>query len=91
MIGGPFYEHISERVEEHLGDDDQPKRSWLGVTLRGMRDSAVLVTTSVLCTLPLFLTGFIAEGQAPGDRRAIGWVRLSQDKEVHADVSIPQP
>ena len=28
---------------------------------------------------------------APGDRRAIGWVRLSKDKEVVADVSTIQP
>jgi hypothetical protein len=31
------------------------------------------------------------ERLAPGDRRAIGWVRLSKDKEVIADVSTIQP
>ncbi len=33
--------------------------SWLTLTWRGVRDSALLIGASVLCTLPLFLAGFI--------------------------------
>jgi hypothetical protein len=45
------------------------------------KDQLILRPSSVLST----------ERLAPGDRRAIGWVRLSNDKEVIADVSTVQP
>jgi CysZ protein len=60
MIGGPFYEHIAEKVADAVGGPDEPGRvSWLTLTARGLRDSALLIGASVLCTLPLFLAGFI--------------------------------
>lgn len=60
IIGGPFYEAISEHVENDLGGVDAPAElSWVGLTARGIRDSLLLVGASVLCTLPLFLAGFI--------------------------------
>jgi CysZ protein len=59
-IGGPFYEHIAEKVEADLGDPaeetDLPamRLLWLG-----LRDGIVLVLRSLLFTIPLVVAGFI--------------------------------
>lgn len=60
LVGGPFYERLSELVEDGLGGVDRPVAlSWVQLTVRGLRDSALLVGVSLLCTLPLLLAGFV--------------------------------
>lgn len=60
LIGGPFYERLSELVEDGLGGVERPAAlTWLQLTVRGLRDSVLLVSASVLCTLPLLLAGFV--------------------------------
>lgn len=59
LIGGPFYEMISERVEDSLGRP--PIRSvslWRQFAL-GLTSSVVLVSIAVLCAIPLFLLGLV--------------------------------
>ncbi|MFC0503704.1 EI24 domain-containing protein [Micromonospora costi] len=60
VIGDPFYEAISERVEERLGGTpgavDVPFWSSLR---RSLADSVRLVALSTLVGIPLFLAGFI--------------------------------
>ncbi|WP_121012473.1 EI24 domain-containing protein [Saccharothrix australiensis] len=61
VIGGPFYEHIAETVEdEQLGGVPEAQRvSWGRSAAVGIRDAVVLVGLAVLCAIPLFLAGFI--------------------------------
>ncbi|WP_322746618.1 EI24 domain-containing protein [Saccharothrix syringae] len=61
IIGGPFYEHIAETVEdEHLGGVPEAERvSWLRSAAVGARDAVLLVGLAVLCAIPLFAAGFI--------------------------------
>ncbi|GAA1346635.1 EI24 domain-containing protein [Saccharothrix algeriensis] len=61
VIGGPFYEHIAETVEdEHLGGVPEAQRaSWARSAGVGLRDGVLLVGLAVLCAVPLFLAGFI--------------------------------
>ncbi len=59
-VGGPFYEHIAEKVEDDLGGVpgavDLPWWRLLGM---GLRDGLVLVLRSLMFTIPLLLAGFI--------------------------------
>jgi CysZ protein len=59
-VGGPFYEHIAEKVEDDLGetpgDVDLPWWRLLGM---GLRDGIVLVLRSLMFTIPLLVAGFI--------------------------------
>ncbi|MFD7655122.1 EI24 domain-containing protein [Actinosynnema sp. NPDC059797] len=61
IIGGPFYEHIAETIEdEHLGGVPEAERvTWLRSAAVGARDAVLLVGLAVLCAVPLFLAGFI--------------------------------
>ncbi|MGH3730450.1 MAG: EI24 domain-containing protein, partial [Micromonosporaceae bacterium] len=60
LIGGPFYEYIAEQIEDQLGGKPPGYHaSWFRVFVRGLRDSILLVSISVLFTLPLFCLGFI--------------------------------
>ncbi len=60
LVGGPFYEHIAEVVDDRLGGTpDVVATSWLRSFARGVVDSAVLVAVSALAALILFLAGFI--------------------------------
>lgn len=61
IIGGPFYEHIAETVEDtHLGGVPEAERvSWLRSAAVGVRDGVLLVGLAVLCAIPLFAAGFI--------------------------------
>ncbi|MFI9011678.1 EI24 domain-containing protein [Actinosynnema sp. NPDC053489] len=61
IIGGPFYEHIAETVEDtHLGGVPEAERvSWLRSAAVGARDAVLLVGLAVLCGVPLFAAGFI--------------------------------
>ncbi|MEV0681774.1 EI24 domain-containing protein [Actinosynnema sp. NPDC050436] len=61
IIGGPFYEHIAETIEdEELGGVPEAQRvSWARSAGVGLRDGVLLVGLAVLCAIPLFLAGFI--------------------------------
>ncbi len=60
LIGGPFYEYIAEKIEDQLGVHvPDYHASWTRMFVRGLRDSILLVTISILCTLPLFCLGFV--------------------------------
>lgn len=60
LIGGPFYEYIAEQVEDRVGGKPPTYHaSWFRMFVRGLRDSVLLVTLSVLCTLPLLCLGFV--------------------------------
>lgn len=62
LIGGPFYEHIAETVDDDLGGPEGPgaPRSSAPVRFaRGLRDSVLLVAVSLCCAAPLFVAGFV--------------------------------
>ena len=60
IVGGPFYEHIAEQIEDDLGVTMQEiDLSWWGQFLAGVRDGIVLLLRSLIFTAPLFLAGFI--------------------------------
>jgi CysZ protein len=55
-VGGPFYEKLSEIVDDTVGAvPDRAGRSWLG----SVRDGLLLVGMSVLVAVPLFVAGFL--------------------------------
>ncbi|MFG1881385.1 EI24 domain-containing protein [Micromonospora sp. NPDC049102] len=60
VIGDPFYEKISEKVEERLGGtpDAVDVPFWSSLR-RSLADSVRLVALTVLVGIPLFLAGFI--------------------------------
>lgn len=60
LIGDPFYEKISEEVEDHLGGvPGEVEVPWWASLRRSMGDSLRLVLMSLLVGIPLFLGGFI--------------------------------
>ncbi|MEO3742763.1 EI24 domain-containing protein [Plantactinospora sp. B5E13] len=60
VIGDPFYEAISERVEGRYGGvPNEVEVSWWRSLRRSVADSLRLVLRSVLVGIPLFLAGFI--------------------------------
>lgn len=59
-IGGPFYEHIAEKVEDGLGGvPDAVDLSFAKLLWLGLRDGLLLVLRSLMFTIPLFFAGFI--------------------------------
>jgi CysZ protein len=59
-IGGPFYEHIAEKVEDGLGDAPAEARlSWWRLLWWGLRDGVALILRSLMFTVPLLICGFI--------------------------------
>jgi CysZ protein len=59
-VGGPFYERLSERVDDGLGGVPAATRtSWAGALLRGARDGLLLVLLSVAAAIPLFVLGLV--------------------------------
>jgi len=67
-IGDPFYEAISESIEDELGGvpDEVETPMWASM-LRSIRDSARLILTTALLAIPLFLIGLIPViGQVTG-------------------------
>lgn len=59
-IGGPFYEHIAEKVADELGDPaGEADLSWGRLLWMGLRDGVLLVLRSLLFTIPLLIAGFI--------------------------------
>jgi CysZ protein len=60
LIGGPFYEYIAEQIEDQLGDKPPGYHaSWFRMFLRGLRDSILLISISLVLTLPLFCLSFV--------------------------------
>ncbi len=60
IVGGPFYEHIAERIEDDLGvTEGHAGLSWWKLFLSGLRDGIVLLLRSLVFTIPLFLAGFL--------------------------------
>lgn len=59
-IGGPFYEHIAEKVEDELGGPPfEVELSWGRMLWLGIRDGVRLVTRSVVFTIPPIILGFV--------------------------------
>ena len=60
IVGGPFYEHIAERIEDELGvTQGHLDLPWSKQLLAGIRDGVVLLLRSIVFTIPLFLAGFV--------------------------------
>lgn len=59
-IGGPFYERLSELVDDGVGAVPAgPPRPLVSTVARGARDGLLLVVVSVLAAVPLFVLGFV--------------------------------
>ncbi|OLF09915.1 EI24 domain-containing protein [Actinophytocola xanthii] len=59
-VGGPFYEHIAEKVEDGLGDTPaDTDLSWGRLLWMGLRDGVRLVLRSLVFTVPLVVAGFV--------------------------------
>jgi CysZ protein len=59
-VGGPFYEHIAEKVEDGLGDTPaETDLSWGRLLWMGLRDGVRLVLRSLVFTIPLIVAGFV--------------------------------
>jgi CysZ protein len=60
IVGGPFYEHIAEQIEDELGvTEGHLDLPWRKQLLAGIRDGIVLLLRSVMFTVPLFIAGFV--------------------------------
>jgi CysZ protein len=60
VIGGPFYEHIAERIEDDLGvTEGHLDLSWWKQFLSGLRDGIATLLRSLVFTIPLFLASFL--------------------------------
>jgi CysZ protein len=62
IIGQPFYERISDRVEHQLGVQRGPERldaPWWWTFPRASLESALLLALTLACTAPLFVLGLI--------------------------------
>ncbi|MEW9529888.1 EI24 domain-containing protein [Microbispora sp. NPDC049125] len=59
-IGDPFYEKLSEKVEEDLGGlpDGEDRPFWRSL-LRSVRDSVITLLYVLMFTVPLFVLGFV--------------------------------
>jgi CysZ protein len=59
-IGGPFYEHIAEKVEDDLGAaPTEIELPWWRLLGWGLRDGLLLVLRSLKFTIPQLVAGFI--------------------------------
>lgn len=59
-VGGPFYERLSEVVDDGLGGAPSAAGgSWARSLLRGIRDGLLLVTLAVAAAIPLFVLGLV--------------------------------
>jgi CysZ protein len=59
VVGGPFYERLSEIVDDELGAPPPLATSWTRSVARGVRDGLLLVGFSLLAAVPLFLLGLV--------------------------------
>jgi len=58
IIGQPFYERISDRIEQRLGAPPSGAGApWWRTFPRATLESALLLVMTVACTVPLFLLG----------------------------------
>ncbi|OQO94586.1 hypothetical protein B1813_00235 [Saccharomonospora piscinae] len=59
-VGGPFYEHIAEKVEDDLGGAGSAvELPWWRLLWWGLRDGILLMLRSLMFTLPLVVAGFV--------------------------------
>ncbi|WP_414938627.1 EI24 domain-containing protein [Amycolatopsis sp. cmx-11-51] len=59
-VGGPFYEHIAEKVEDDFGGvPGAVELSWSRLLVMGLKDGLSLVLRSLMFTIPLLIAGFI--------------------------------
>jgi CysZ protein len=58
-VGSPVYEKLSESVEREFGPVPELDEPVVTGVRRSVRQSAALIGTSILVTLPLFFVGFI--------------------------------
>ncbi len=59
-VGGPFYERLSELVDDDLGGvPTTTGPSWAAALLRGARDGLLLVALSIAAAVPLFVLGLV--------------------------------
>jgi CysZ protein len=59
-VGGPFYEHIAEQIEDDLGvTEGHLGLPWWNQFLTGLRDGVATLLRSLVFTIPLFLAGFL--------------------------------
>ncbi|MFC0860679.1 EI24 domain-containing protein [Sphaerimonospora cavernae] len=59
-IGEPFYEKLSEKVEEDLGGmPDGPEQPFWRSFFRSIRDSVITLGYVLMFTIPLFVLGFV--------------------------------
>jgi CysZ protein len=59
-IGGPFYEHIAERIEDDLGVvEGHVDLSWWRLLVLGIRDGIMLLLRSLVFSILLLLAGFL--------------------------------
>jgi CysZ protein len=60
IVGGPFYEHIAERIEDDLDvTEGHVGLSWWKLLRLGVRDGIALLLRSLIFTFVLFLAGFL--------------------------------
>ena len=60
IVGGPFYEHIAERIEDDLGvTAGHVRLPWWKLLLVGVRDGALLLLRSLAWTLPLMAASLL--------------------------------
>jgi CysZ protein len=60
LVGGPFYEHIAERIEDELGvTEGHVDLPWWKLLLTGARDGLMSLLRSLIFAIPLFLAGFL--------------------------------
>jgi len=82
IIGDPFYEKISERIEHRLGGGDYPELPWHRTLPRNAADSIRVVGTQVVLAIPVLLLGlvpFVGQVLAPVLGLVIGGWLLSVD------------
>lgn len=59
-VGGPFYEHIAEKVSDNLGGlPESTDLSGMRLLWLGIRDGVLLVLRSLVFTIPLLVLGFV--------------------------------
>lgn len=58
-LGGPFYEKLSELVDDRIGPVEIVERPWASSVVRGLRDGLLLIAMSALVAIPLFVAGVI--------------------------------
>ena len=60
IVGGPFYEHIAEQIEDELGvTEGHVELSWWKLLRLGVRDGILLLLRSLMFTILLFAAGFL--------------------------------